>query len=80
MIPRSLQLLFFKVGVKDKKVMNKSRSGNNEATSKYYVPYLVTNDSSKSSSNPSVYATPFSAPWQRYSKPKFAVGAPGPEC
>ena len=35
------------------------------------LPYLVTHAGSKFGSNSGFSATPFSAPWQRYSKPKY---------
>ena len=35
------------------------------------LPYLVTHAGPNSRQNHGSSATPFSAPWQRYSKPKF---------
>merc|ERR1719510_2277639 len=49
--------------IKDKKRVN---SGNN-------VPYLL--QSNQNTNNP-LHATPFSAPWQRYSKPKYQESLP----
>ena len=41
------------------------------ALSRNNLPYLVTHAGPKTGQNPGLSATPFSAPWQRYSKPKY---------
>ena len=41
------------------------------------LPYVVSNNRTTSLRNHGLYATPFSAPWQRYSKPKFKENMEG---